>query len=164
MNSQLKDNVYNILQDVIEKIKSVLSSVNDDSSHGVKRAKQLCAEKKVTYGQLKRIIHDMKMIDKDNDSLRYNLYGGELMEKWANTFLNGERQLVRSKKLASHNINNTTGMDGIRKNPFLDKHEKSDKKQMFKNFLKSNSDKTSVSTISSTGIFEQIERIKKLMN
>lgn len=163
MNSKLKDRVYDVPNDVLEKINSVLSKVTDHSLHGVQRAKTLCSEKKVTYGQLKRIIHDMKTIDKDKDSLRYELYGGDLMEKWANTFLNGERQLVRSKKLATHNINNLTGMDDMRKNAFLDKHEKGDKKAMYKNFLKSNSDKTSVSPISSTGIFEQIERIKKLM-
>lgn len=163
MNKDLKDNVYSVPNDILEKISSTLSSVSDDSIHGVQRAKTLCSEKKVTYGQLKRIIHDMKTIDKENDKLRYELYGGELMEKWANKFLNGERAIVRSKKLATHNINNLTGINGIRKNPFLKKHEKSDKRSFYKNFMKSNSDETSVSPIASTGIFEQIERIKKLM-
>lgn len=87
MNNQLKDNVYDIPNDVLEKINSVLSSVTDDTTHGIQRAKKLCSEKKVTYGQLKRIIHDIKTIDKENDKLRYELYGGELMEKWAKTFL-----------------------------------------------------------------------------
>lgn len=163
MNNQLKDHIYDVPNDVLEKINSALSSVSDESAHGVQRAKRLCSEKKVTYGQLKRIIHDIKTIDKDTDKLRYELYGGELMEKWANSFLNGQRNLVKSKKQASHKINNLTGMNGVRKNPFLGKHEKADEKPSYKNFLKSNSDETSVSPITSVGIFEEIERIKKLM-
>ncbi len=163
MNSQLKDNVYDVPNDILEKISSILSNVTDESVHGVQRAKTLCSEKKVTYGQLKRIIHDMSTIDKENDKLRYELYGGELMEKWASTFLNGERGVVKSKKKTTQNINSLTGMNGFRKNPFLGKHEKADEKPSYKNFLKSNSDKTSISPITSVGIFEEIERIKKLM-
>ncbi len=163
MNNQLKDNVYDVPNDILEKINSVLSSVNDDSSHGVQRAKTLCSEKKVTYGQLKRIIHDIKTIDKEKDKLRYELYGGELMEKWAKQFLDGQRGLVKSKKQSSQKINNLTGMDGVRKNPFLTTHKKAEEKPSYKNFLKSNSDKTSISPITSVGIFEEIERIKKLM-
>lgn len=163
MNSELKDRVYDIPEEVIEKISSALTNSPGDDHHGIKRAKTLCSEKKVTYGQLKRIIHDIKHLDKDNEKMRYDLYGGELMEKWANTFLDGERQLVRSKKLASHNINNNTGMDGMRKNPFKKTHEKKDGKKLYQNMLKSNSDKTSVSPIISTGLFEQVERMKKLM-
>lgn len=163
MNSKLKDNVYDVPNEILEKISSVLSKVTDDRTHGIQRAKTLCSNKKVTYGQLKRIIHDIKNIDKENDKLRYELYGGELMEKWANTFLNGERNLVKTKKQSSHNINNLTGMNGMRKNPFLSKHSKSEDKPSYKNFLKSNSDETSISPITSVGIFEEIERIKKLM-
>ncbi len=163
MNNQLKDNIYDVPNDIIEKINSVLSTIQDESTHGVQRAKRLCSEKKVTYGQLKRIIHDIKTIDKDNDKLRYELYGGELMEKWAHSFLNGQRGLVKSKKDGTKKINNLTGMDGIRKNPFLSTHKKSEGKPSYKSFLKSNSDETSVSPITSTGIFEEIERIKKLM-
>lgn len=163
MNNQLKDHVYDVPNDILEKINSVLSKVSDESVHGVQRAKRLCSEKKVTYGQLKRIIHDIKTIDKERDNLRYELYGGELMEKWASSFLNGQRDLVKSKKQSSQKINNLTGMNGMRKNPFLSNHKKSEEKPSYKNFLKSNSDETSVSPISSVGIFEEVERIKKLM-
>lgn len=164
MNSQLKDNVYDVPNEILEKINSVLTTVKDESAHGVQRAKNLCAEKKVTYGQLKRIIHDIKTLNKDTDKLRYELYGGELMEKWANTFLNGERKMIKTKKQASHRINNLTGMNGMRKNPYLSTHKKSEEKgNSYANFLKSNSDKTSVSPISSVGLFEEVDRIKKLM-
>lgn len=164
MNSQLKDNVYNVPNDILEKISSTLSNVSDGSMHGVQRAKTLCSEKKVTYGQLKIIIHDMSTIDKDNDKLRYELYGGELMEKWAKSFLDQQRSHLKNKKMASHKINNNTGINGIRKNPFIKNHEKRDTTKIPTNFLKSNSDETSVSPIMSLGIFEEIKRIKKIIN
>ena len=163
MNSDLKDRVYDIPEEVIQKINQTLASAPGNDVHGIKRAKTLCSERKVTYGQLKRIIHDIKTLDKNSEQARYNLYGGELMEKWANTFLDGERQLVRSKKLASHNINNNTGMNGLRKNPFRKEGERKDSNKTYVNLLKSNSEENSVSSIKQTGLFEQVERIKKLM-
>ena len=95
--------------DVIQKINHTLTSLGDKNVHGIKRAKNILNSKKVTYGQLKKIIHELGKIDKVNDKLRYDLYGGELMEKWASPFLNGERSLVRNKQTASKNINNNTG-------------------------------------------------------
>jgi len=140
--------------DVIQKINHTLTSLGDKNVHGIKRAKNILNSKKVTYGQLKKIIHELGKIDKVNDKLRYDLYGGELMEKWASPFLNGERSLVRNKQTASKNINNNTGLDGLRKNAFLSKHSKASI-----NLLKSNSEETSVS-----GLFEEINRIKKIIN
>jgi hypothetical protein len=159
VNSHLKDNVYDVPMDVIQKINHTLTSLGDKNVHGIKRAKNILNSKKVTYGQLKKIIHELGKIDKVNDKLRYDLYGGELMEKWASPFLNGERSLVRNKQTASKNINNNTGLDGLRKNAFLSKHSKADSKKASINLLKSNSEETSVS-----GLFEEINRIKKIIN
>lgn len=163
MNSQLKDNVYDVPEEVLNKINSTLSTIKDPNVIGIDRAKKLINDKKVTYGQLKRIIHDIKNLDKNTEQTRYNLYGGEVMEKWSNTFLDGERQLVRSKKLASHNINNNTGMNGLRKNPFRKEGERKHSNKMSVDLLKSNSEKNSVSSLKQNGLFEQIKRIKKLM-
>jgi hypothetical protein len=163
VNSDLKDRVYDIPNDVIEKINQTLASAAGNDLHGIKRAKTLCSEKKVTYGQLKRIIHDIKTLDKNTEQARYNLYGGELMEKWANTFLDGERQLVKDKKTSSHKINNNTGMNGLRKNPFRKEGERKHSNKMSVDLLKSNSEENSVSSIKQNGLFEQIKRIKKLM-
>lgn len=162
MNNDLKDRVYDIPQDVLAKISSTVSNLQNTNVFGIKRAKTLMNEKKVTYGQLKRIIHDMKTIDKVKDKVRYELYGGELMEKWANTFLNGERQLVKDKKTSSQNINNNTGLNGIRKNAFRKTHSRSDSNKSYPNLLKSNSEENSISSITG-GISEEVERIKKLM-
>ena len=163
MNSQLKNNVYDVPEEVLNKINSTLSTIKDPNVIGIDRAKKLINDKKVTYGQLKRIIHDIKNLDKNTEQIRYNLYGGEVMEKWSNTFLDGERQLVRSKKLASHNINNNTGMNGLRKNPFRKEGERKHSNKMSVDLLKSNSEENSVSSLKQNGLFEQIKRIKKLM-
>ena len=163
MNSQLKNNVYDVPEEVLNKINSTLSTIQDPNVIGIDRAKKLINDKKVTYGQLKRIIHDIKNLDKNTEQIRYNLYGGEVMEKWSNTFLDGERQLVRSKKLASHNINNNTGMNGLRKNPFRKEGERKHSNKMSVDLLKSNSEENSVSSLKQNGLFEQIKRIKKLM-
>jgi len=163
VNSQLKNNVYDVPEEVLNKINSTLSTIQDPNVIGIDRAKKLINDKKVTYGQLKRIIHDIKNLDKNTEQTRYNLYGGEVMEKWSNTFLDGERQLVRSKKLASHNINNNTGMNGLRKNPFRKEGERKHSNKMSVDLLKSNSEENSVSSLKQNGLFEQIKRIKKLM-
>jgi len=123
VNKELSNNFYNIPEDVINKINETLGKVGSSWVDGRQRAENLLSTKRVSYGQLKRIIHDLKEIDKVNDRTKYDLCGGELMEKWANTFLNGERKMVKDKKMVSHNINNNTGMNGMRKNPFLKKHE-----------------------------------------
>ena len=96
-----------------------------------------------------------KTMDKVNEKATYNLYGGDAMEKWASTFLNGERDLVRDKKDASANINNNTGLE--RKNPFLKKHTK--KPQGINLGIKSNSEKSVASAL-----FEEINRMKQIIN
>ncbi len=162
MNNELKDRVYDVPQEVLAKIGAAVASLPNSNVPGIQRAKTLMNDKKVTYGQLKRIIHDMKTIDKVKNKITYDLYGGELMEKWANTFLDGERQLVKSKKTASQNINNNTGLNGFRKNAFRKTHSKNDSSKSYPNLLKSNSEQNSISSITG-GISEEVERIKKLM-
>jgi hypothetical protein len=164
VNKELSNNFYNVPPNIINKINVTLNSVGDSQVVGRERAQNLISTKKVSYGQLKRIIHDLKKIDKVGDNLRYNLYGGELMEKWANTFLNGERKLVKDKKTGTQRINNIAGMNGMRKNAFLKTGEKNKTSKVPTNLLKSNSEKTSVSSLSTVGIFEEIKRIKEMIN
>ena len=63
MNSQLKNNVYDVPEEVLNKINSTLSTIKDPNVIGIDRAKKLINDKKVTYGQLKRIIHDIKNLE-----------------------------------------------------------------------------------------------------
>jgi hypothetical protein len=160
MNKALKSRIFDIPQNILDVINHTITGLNGQHYHGVNRAKKLLADKKVKYGQLKRIIHDFQNIDKVNDKLRYDLYGGDLMNNWAMQFLKGERDLIKNNKQSQKNANEAGGISGERKNPFLKKHTKKQSWIPSANLLKSNSNKTSVSSLK---LFEEIERIKKLM-
>jgi hypothetical protein len=160
MNSKLKDRVFDVPEHVLAKIRHTMAGLGVDNIVGKDRAQTLLNDRKVNYGQLKRIIHDLKTMDKVNERVRYDLYGGDQMEKWANTFLGGERDLLRDKKEASANINNRTGVE--RKNPFLKTHTK--KPQGINLGIKSNSHKSVVSPLVKLGLNEEITRFKQIIN
>lgn len=163
MNKELKDRIFDIPQNILDKINHTITGLNGEHAKGLDRAQKLLTDKKVKYGQLKSIIHDIKNIDRNNDRLKFDLMGGELMEKWANTHLNGERDLISNSKDSRKRADNIGGLTGERKNSHLKKHTKKDSYRIPTNLIKSNSHKTSISPITSLGLFEEVERIKKLM-
>ena len=164
MNKDLKDRVFDLPQNILDKINHTINGLNGQHFHGLNRAQKLLNDKQVKYGQLKRIIHDFQNVDKISDRIRYDLYGGELMEKWANQFLQGERDLVSNKKDGKKQADDISGMTGERKNSHLKKHTKKSSFLPPLNMMKSNSHKSSISSIKLSGLFEQqLERIKKLM-
>ncbi len=81
MNKELKGREYNLPPDIIKHLNSQLQISSTDTV-GTNRAKELIQSGKVNYGQLKRILHDLKNVDKLSEPQRHNLYGGDLMEKW----------------------------------------------------------------------------------
>ena len=116
------------------------------------------------YGQLKKIIHELKNMDKIADRVKYDLAGGDLMEKWANQFLQGERDLVSNRKDGRKQADDISSMTGERKNSHLKKHTKKASWLPPTNLVKSNSHKNSISSIKLGSLFEQeIEKIKKLI-
>lgn len=163
MNKQLVGREFVLPEDVVTHLNSQLSQQTNDSE-GIMRAKNLIRAGKVNYGQLKRILHDMKYIDKQKDVARYNLYGGDVFERWGNTILSNERNLIQNKKDSSETADDMGAMNGLRSNSHLAKHNKKDNFNVPTNLMKSNSDKTSVSALSSVGIFEEINKIKRLIN
>ena len=163
MNKELKLRIFDIPQNILDKINHTVIGLNGEHFHGLNRAKKLLSDRKVKYGQLKRIIHDLKNIDKINDRVRYDLYGGELMEKWSEQHLKGERDLVSNKKDGRKQADEIGGIDGERKNSHLKSHSKKASWLPPTNLIKSNSHKNSISSVKLTGLFEQVERIKKLM-
>ena len=164
MNKELKDRVFDIPIDILRQINHALSNLNGQYFHGVERAKNLTRDKTVTYKQLKKIIHEIDRMDKVKDKLKYELCGGKLMETWANQFLQGERDLIRNRKESKKRADEIGGTTGERKNAFLKKHSKSDLNMRIPtNLIKSNSHKTSISPIVDLKLFEQVEKIKKLM-
>jgi len=162
MNNQLKDRVFTIPDNVFNYINKVFMGLEDKSIDGTQRAKNLLRTKKVSYPQIKRIIHDLENMD--NTSLQYNLAGGDVMLDWGKNYLNGERQTIKNNKKSRKRADNIGQINDIRKNPYLSKHTKKSKDYTVPtNMLKSNSDKTSVSSISSLGIFEEVKRFKDLI-
>ncbi len=163
MNKDLKNRIFDVPQDILDQINSSLQNLNGQHVDGVHRAKKILSDKKVKYGQLKRIIHDINNMDKKKDLVKYNLCGGERMEKWSKPFLNGERDLISKGKDSRKNADEMGSITGERKNSHLKKHTKRFGFKIPTNLIKSNSHKNSISSITSLGLFEEIERIKKLM-
>ena len=163
MNKELKSRVFDVPQNILDKINHTIVSLNGEHARGIDRAKKILNDKKVKYGQLKSIIHDLKTMDKVQDKLKYDLCGGELMEKWANQHLQGERDLVSNIKDGRKKADEISAMTGERKNSHLKKHTKKASWLPPTNLIKSNSHKNSISSIKLTGLFEEVERIKKLM-
>ncbi len=163
MNKELKSRIFDIPQNVLDKINHTMVGLNGEHVNGIQRAKKLLNDKKVKYGQLKRIIHDLQNMDKINNKVKYDLAGGDLMEKWAKQFLQGERDLISNRKDGRKQADEIGGLTGERKNSHLKKHTKRFGFKIPTNLVKSNSDLNSISSIKLTGLFEQVERIKKLM-
>lgn len=163
MNKELKHRIFDIPQNILDKINHTVVGLNGEHINGIQRAKKLLNDKKVKYGQLKRIIHDIQNMDKINDRVKYDLSGGELMERWAKQFLQGERDLISNRKDSRKRADDIGGLTGDRKNSHLKKHTKKFGFKIPVNLVKSNSDLNSISSIKLTGLFEQVNRIKKLM-
>ncbi len=163
MNKELKSRIFDIPQNILDKINHTVVGLNGEHVNGIQRAKKLLNDKKVKYGQLKRIIHDLQNMDKINNKVKYDLAGGDLMEKWAKQFLQGERDLINNRKDGRKQADEIGGLTGERKNSHLKKHTKRFGFKIPVNLVKSNSDLNSISSIKLTGLFEQVERIKKLM-
>lgn len=163
MNKELKNRIFDIPQNILDKINHTVVGLNGEHVNGIQRAKKLLNDKKVKYGQLKRIIHDIQNMDKINNRVRYDLSGGELMERWAKQFLQGERDLISNRKDSRKRADDIGGITGDRKNSHLKKHTKKFGFKIPLNLVKSNSDLNSISSIKLSGLFEQVNRIKKLM-
>jgi hypothetical protein len=164
MNKELKGRIFDVPQNILDKINHSIVGLNGEHARGIDRAKKILNDKKVKYGQLKSIIHDFKTIDKVKDKLKYDLCGGELMEKWANQHLQGERDLVSDIKDGRKRADDISSMTGERKNSHLKKHTKKSSWLPPTNLIKSNSHKNSISSLKLGSLFEEVERIKKLMN
>jgi hypothetical protein len=163
MNKELKGRVFNIPQNVLDLINHTISGLNGESASGLQRAEKLLSDKKVNYGQLKRIIHDLQYTDKTKEPIKYNLFGGDAMINWGKTFLKGERDLISNKKDSRKQADEITSMSGERKNSHIKKHKKRFDFNIKPNMIKNSSHKSTIKPITSLGLFEEINKIKKLI-
>jgi hypothetical protein len=155
MNSELENRVFDIRPDILEFIRQQPVNPNID------RNKNLLETGKVTYGQLERILHDMKYMDKKNNIAVYNLYGGKLMEEWGKMILKNERDLINNRKAGKKN---TDSLSDQRKGAYKSSHtQKSTGFLPPTNLIKANSEKSSTSSFAPPTLFEQINRMKKLI-
>lgn len=164
MNKDLKGRIFDIPQNILDKINHTVTIIGDKYERGINRAKKLLQDKKVKYGQLKRIVHDLKNIDKIKDRLKYDLCGGDLMDAWSKQFLEGERDLIRNRKESKKRADDIGGIKDQRKNSFLKKHSKKPDFLPPLNLIKSNSDKSSITPLKNMKLFEETNKIKKLIN
>lgn len=170
MNKDLKDKIFKIPKNVLDKISDEMTKLNGRDVIGIKRATTLLNDRTVTYGQLKRIIHDLNTMDKLKHKNRYELAGGDIMMNWSNNFLKGERDLVKSRKDSKMKADDMSAMTGERSNAHIKKHKKNPNFNIGTggtsslNFMKNNSQKTSTSQFGQDlKLTEEVEKIKKLI-
>lgn len=163
MNKELRGRVYDIPQNILDKINHTVVNLNGEHTRGIERARTLLRSKKVKYGQLKSIIHDFKTLDKVKDRLKYDLCGGDEMFRWATQFIESERDLVRNRKQDRKRADDIGSITGDRKTSFLKKHRKKPDFMVPTNLIKSNSSKSSITPLKSMKLFEELSKIKKLM-
>ena len=157
MNKDLHGREYVLPPDVLSHLQQQLS-VQTRDTEGHIRARNLVDRGKVNYNQLKRILHDMKYIDKDKDPGRYNLYGGQPLENWGWMVLTGDRTQLQNNKESRQNASEVGGINDMRSNAHNQKHTKKD--SFISNLgIKSNSERSAVSSL----ISEEINRIKELL-
>lgn len=158
MNKDLKHRIFDVPKNILDKINHTVVGLNGKRVNGLNRAEKILTDKKVKYGQLKRIIHDLENMDTSVNRVKFDLAGGHEMLKWGKQFLDGERDLILNKKQDRKRADEIGGINGERKNSHLSKHKK--KSSFLPDFsMKNNSNKFSTSL----KLFEEIERIKKLM-
>ena len=119
MNKELKGRIFDIPQNILDKINHTIHGLNGVHAQGLQRAKKLITDKKVKYGQLKRIIHDLQNMDMGAERQRYDLAGGDLMKNWGMQFLHGERDIILNRKQGRKDADSMSAMTGERKNSFL---------------------------------------------
>jgi hypothetical protein len=160
-NSELKDRVFDVPKNVMDFL-----SMQQDIPE-LDRNENLRKTGNVTYGQLKRILHDMKGIKMSKPNV-YNFYGGDLMWNWGKGTLERERNQINNRQESEKISNDISGLSGERKNPSLKRHTKNtvSPKVGINMVSKPNSEKytnAGMFSAKSMKLFEEISRIKKLM-
>lgn len=124
-NDALKQNTYKLPKEITNHLKNTLANFGQyKTNKGYKRLNTLIDpnynnrndispqnkdEKFITYGDLKRIDHDFRHMEKNPNNLERILNGGELMAHFTHDILNRERNKVKdvlkNKKIATRKQN-----------------------------------------------------------
>ena len=162
MNSELKDRIFDLPPNVLNFLRQQKDIPELDRNENLRETG------KVTYGQLKRILHDLKGLNKNTQLAQYNFYGGDLMKNWGIMTLTNERNLIKDRASATKIANDISGLSGERENSSIKRHTKNtlSPKVLVNDIVKPNSEKysnASMFSAKSLKLTEQINRINKLM-
>jgi len=103
-NKDLKDKYFNCPDDVINKLKTILSKYkNGGDISGLKRCKDIIKNKRLSYHQMKRIKNYFDNYDGDGLDDEYKLNGGDIMKQWVNTTLENSRNTIHDMKKVQMN-------------------------------------------------------------
>lgn len=103
MNKKLYNKQYKIPKDVLDFINVEL--YKNPTHNGNKRARNLLKTKSVSYSSLKRIKNFFDYANKDEDTIQYNLNGGDYMKNFVEETLKSERQGAEISKRLKRDIN-----------------------------------------------------------
>ena len=120
-NSELRGKYWNCPDYVLNSINNAVKTYeslnkNNDTTEGYKRAKGILENKKIEYGQMKRIKNWFDSFDGDYKDMEYRLNGGKTMNNWIDSTLNKEREAIKKPK----EIKSKTGLS----NQFIKTHNK----------------------------------------
>lgn len=117
-NSLLQNKTYKVPDKVFNRINSMLNriNVNDKHAKGYKRAKDIVADRMVTYSQMNRLKNYFDNYEGDGSDDEFKLIGGKITRKWVDDSLGQDTESIKKQKKAK--------MDGGMENQFIKTHEK----------------------------------------
>ncbi len=117
-NSNLKDRYFKVPDNVFNKINQRLRVINPDSeqARGLKRAKDIVSDRKISYLQMKRLKNYFDTYKGDGTDDEFKLVGGKTTRMWVDKTLGSSRDSILQSKKAK--------MDGGLKNQFIKTHTK----------------------------------------
>ena len=98
-NSDLKNSYFNCPDEIINFIKKQLVHYEKGGdTRGLKRAKNLIAQKTVSYSHIKRLKNFFDNFKGNQNDMQFRLNGGEKMKKWVDNTLKNARDSISNVK------------------------------------------------------------------
>ena len=150
MNRDLKNDFYKLPDELLKNLNHTLKHTSK-KVNGYERLSNLCKNKGVTYGQAKKIKHEM---ENGLNPQAYKLVGGDDLLEWLNDKLTRERKIVDGTK--------RTKMNAGLENQFKKTHTKNKSKNPTKVRLVS-TQKTSDEIFNNRAVSEEMTRINEII-
>ena len=151
MNKDLKHDFYKLPDELLKSLQGNLKNSSSKSS-GYDRLSNLCKNKGVSYGQAKKIKHEM---ENGLNPEAYKLVGGEDLINWINDTLGRNRKISDGNKRRKMNA----GLE----NQFKKTHSKDKSKNPTKVRLVS-TQKNADEIINNRAVYNEASRIRDIMN